>query len=242
MDGVLLQSSPPVRASGRRARFAAANPVFLLRGERVEPRHRGTRPVRQADRRGRRDRRRRRAAEILAAAWPSEVHLYGSASELRTAFADCQAVVAFLAVGAAVRALAPVLGHKSTDAAVVCVDESLRHAVAVLGGHHGANDLAERVSTLLGCTPVITTASDAAGAQPLDSYGADLGFTIENPDQLAPVGAALLSGAPVAVAGADDWPLPALAGSTTEGDPEAAIAISDLASDFASDPASLPAA
>lgn len=169
----------------------------------------------------------RRAADVLAAAWPSEVRLYGGASELRTAFESCDAVVAFLAVGAAVRSLAPVLGHKSTDAAVVCVDESLRHAVAVLGGHHGANELAERVSALLGCEPVITTASDAAGAQALDSYGADLGFTVENPELLAPVGAALLSGAAVAVTGADNWPLPAL--NVGAGEPEAAITISDLA-------------
>ena len=169
----------------------------------------------------------RRAAEALAAAWPTEVHVYGGASELRTAFEACDAVVAFLAVGAAVRSLAPALGHKSTDAAVVCVDESLRHAVAVLGGHHGANELAERVSTVLGCTPVITTASDVSGAQALDSYGADLGFTIENPAMLAPVGTALLSGAPVAVVGADNWPLPAL-DANKEGDPEATIAIDDL--------------
>jgi cobalt-precorrin 5A hydrolase / precorrin-3B C17-methyltransferase len=171
----------------------------------------------------------RRAADVLAAAWPSEVRLYGGASELRTAFEACDAVVAFLAVGAAVRSLAPVLGHKSTDAAVVCVDESLRHAVAVLGGHHGANDLAERVSALLGCEPVITTASDASGAQALDSYGADLGFTVENPELLAPVGAALLSGAAVAVTGADNWPLPALNVGEGDGEPRAAIAISDLA-------------
>lgn len=172
----------------------------------------------------------RRAAAALAAAWPSEVHVYGGASELRTAFEACDAVVAFLAVGAAVRSLAPVLGHKSTDAAVVCVDESLRHAVAVLGGHHGANELAARVSTVLGCTPVITTASDAAGAPSLDSYGADLGFTIENRSQLAPVGAALLSGAPVALHGADNWPLPPLNISTAEDpEPAAVIAVTDLA-------------
>ncbi|MEY9858166.1 cobalt-precorrin 5A hydrolase/precorrin-3B C17-methyltransferase [Catenulispora sp. GAS73] len=169
-----------------------------------------------------------RAAAALAAAWPTEVHVYGAASELRTAFEACDAVVAFLAVGAAVRSLAPALGHKNTDAAVVCVDESLRHAVAVLGGHHGANELAERVSALLGCTPVITTASDASGAQPLDSYGEDLGFTIENPALLAPVGTALLSGAPVALIGTDNWPLPAL-GVGGEGAPEATLSVSDLA-------------
>lgn len=170
-----------------------------------------------------------RAAAALAAAWPCEVHVYGGASELRNAFESCDAVVAFLAVGAAVRSLAPVLGHKSTDAAVVCVDESLRHAVAVLGGHHGANELAARVSTVLGCTPVITTASDAAGSPALDAYGADLGFTIENRSQLAPVGAALLSGAPVALHGADNWPLPPL-NIGIAGHPElaAAMTITDL--------------
>ena len=168
----------------------------------------------------------RHAAETLATAWPSEVRLYGGAASLRAAFAECDAVVAFLAVGAAVRSLAPVLGHKSSDAAVVCVEESLRHAVAVLGGHHGANDLAERVSAVLGCTPVITTASDAAGAQALDSYGADLGFTVANPSMLAPVGAALLSGAAVAVEGADNWPLPAL--KTGSAETTAAITITDL--------------
>ncbi|GAA1974106.1 precorrin-3B C(17)-methyltransferase [Catenulispora subtropica] len=167
----------------------------------------------------------RRAARTLAAAWPDEVRQYGGAGELRTAFEDCDAVVAFLAVGAAVRSLAPSLGRKSTDAAVVCVDEALRHAVAVLGGHHGANELAERVSAVLGCTPVITTASDAAGAQALDGYGADLGFRVENPELLAPVGVKLLSGAPVGVVGAEDWPLPAL--DIREGETEALISISD---------------
>ncbi|WP_228559041.1 precorrin-3B C(17)-methyltransferase [Catenulispora pinisilvae] len=166
------------------------------------------------------------AAATLAAAWPTEVRLYPGAADLRTAFESCDAVVAFLAIGATVRSLAPLLGHKSTDAPVVCIDESLRHAIALLGGHHGANTLAERVSELLGCTPVITTASDTAGAQALDSYGADLGFTIENPDQLAPIGTALLSGAPVALRGTDSWPLPVL--NAAGGEAQAVIAVSDL--------------
>ena len=166
------------------------------------------------------------AAATLAAAWPTEVRLYPGAADLRTAFESCDAVVAFLAIGATVRSLAPVLGHKSTDAPVVCIDESLRHAIALLGGHHGANTLAERVAELLGCTPVITTASDTAGTQALDSYGADLGFTIENPDQLAPIGTALLSGAPVALRGTDTWPLPVL--NAAGGEARAVITVSDL--------------
>ena len=136
------------------------------------------------------------AARVLAAAWPDEVRRYDGgkgADDLRRAFGDCDAVVSFLAVGATVRVLAPCLGAKTTDAAVVCVDEALRFAVAVLGGHHGANELAERLSAVLGTEPVITTASDAANVQPLDGYGADLGFTVADPSALARIGARLLS-------------------------------------------------
>ena len=155
----------------------------------------------------------RAAAEALEAAWPDEVRSYTDlkpSDAVREAWRACDGIVSFLAVGATVRLLAPLLEHKSTDPAVVCVDEARRFAVAVLGGHRGANRLAERLAEVLGCAPVVTTASDGAGAAALDSYGADLGFTVHDPAALAPVGAAVLSGEPVALEGADGWPLPAL--------------------------------
>jgi cobalt-precorrin 5A hydrolase / precorrin-3B C17-methyltransferase len=147
----------------------------------------------------------RAGAAALREAWPGEVRVV---DDLREAWRTCDAVAAFLAVGATVRVLAPMLGDKATDPPVVCVDESLTYAVAVLGGHRGGNRLAERLATVLGCEPVITTASDRRGITPLDSFGADLGFTVRGP--LAPVGAAVLSGEPVRIDGADGWPLPAL--------------------------------
>ena len=155
----------------------------------------------------------RTAAEALQAAWPDEVRLlteHKAADALREAWRTCDAVVSFLAVGATVRVLAPLLGHKTTDPAVVCVDESMAFAVAVLGGHHGANLLARRLTGVLGCTPVVTTASDQTNVTPLDSYGADLGFTVGNPSLLAHVGAAVLSGEPVRLDGAAGWPVPPL--------------------------------
>ena len=155
----------------------------------------------------------RAAAATLADAWPDEVRLLTeqkAADALRDAWRTCDAVVSFLAVGATVRVLAPLLGDKATDPAVVCVDESMAFAVAVLGGHHGANLLARRLTGVLGCTPVVTTASDQSNVTPLDSYGADLGFTVHNPELLAHVGAAVLSGEPVRLDGAAGWPLPPL--------------------------------
>lgn len=163
----------------------------------------------------------RAASSALAAAWAGqEVRVYAqdgvSASDaLRAAYAECDAVVSFLAVGATVRVLAAALRDKREDPAVVCVDEARRFAIAVLGGHHGANELAQRVAEVLGCTPVITTASDASGVAPLDSFGADLGFVLENPRRLAAIGARVLSGEPVTVFGAEGWPLPALPPNVT---------------------------
>jgi cobalt-precorrin 5A hydrolase/precorrin-3B C17-methyltransferase len=112
----------------------------------------------------------REAAAYLRALWPDEVEvveLETVADSLRAVFRNCDAVVAFLATGATVRILAPLLGHKTTDAPVVCVDEGRRFAIALLGGHYGANDLARRVAAAIGGEPVISNARDAEGIRPL---------------------------------------------------------------------------
>src|SRR6202167_1774801 len=104
------------------------------------------------------------AAGTLAVAWPDDTRHYDEAAStaLPRAFAECDAIVCFLAVGATVRLIAPLLRGKGHDPGVVCVDEALRYAVPVLGAHAGGgNELAGRVQETLGAEPVITTASDA---------------------------------------------------------------------------------
>ena len=71
------------------------------------------------------------------------------------------------ATGIAVRALAPLLAHKSTDAPVIVLDPAGQHVISLLSGHWGgANELASHVAHLLGATAVITTASDSASDAP----------------------------------------------------------------------------
>ncbi|MEV4657256.1 precorrin-3B C(17)-methyltransferase [Micromonospora sp. NPDC049301] len=149
----------------------------------------------------------RRHAHTVAAAWPHARLVEGEsvADALRTAWTRCDAVVAFLATGAVVRILAPLLGDKRTDPAVVVVDEAARHAVALLGGHAGGgNDLAERVGALLDARPVVTTATDAVGLPGLDT----LGWPVQG--AVAAVSRAILDGEPVRLITDADWPLPAL--------------------------------
>ena len=152
------------------------------------------------------------AADRLARAWPDARRYEGPAgTALPRAFTECDAIVCFLAVGATVRLLAPRLQDKHEDPAVVCVDEALRYAVPVLGAHQGGgNALARRLADTLGAEPVITTASEAAGAKALDDFGADLGFRVEPGSDLAAVGAAILSGDRVTFSADAQWPLPPL--------------------------------
>jgi len=148
----------------------------------------------------------RTAAGRLACAWPGETRGYpGPASAaLPRAWAECEAVVCFLAAGASVRLIAPLLDSKHADPAVVCVDEASRYAVALSGGHGmGANALAARVAGVLGAEPVITTATDSAGIPGLDS----LGWPAEG--AIAAVSRAILDGDPVRLDSEHTWPLPA---------------------------------
>ncbi|MET7823033.1 cobalt-precorrin 5A hydrolase, partial [Micromonospora zamorensis] len=149
----------------------------------------------------------RRHADTLATAWPHArlVEGEGAADALRSAWAECDAVVAFLATGAVVRILAPLLTDKRSDPAVVVVDEAARHAVALLGGHAGrGNDLAGQVGAVLDARPVITTATDAVDLPGLDT----LGWPVQG--AVAAVSRAMLDGEPVRLVADADWPLPAL--------------------------------
>jgi cobalt-precorrin 5A hydrolase/precorrin-3B C17-methyltransferase len=151
----------------------------------------------------------RRNAAHLERAWPDARLYEGRPKEaLQQAWDECDGIVLFLATGAAVRLVAPLLDDKHHDPGVVCVDDAGRFAVALAGGHGGgANALARRVADTLGATPVVTTASDAVGAPALDLLGVELGFKIEDGSDLAAVGAALVSGEPVRLVSEGRWPL-----------------------------------
>ncbi|MGW0884828.1 precorrin-3B C(17)-methyltransferase [Streptomyces sp. NPDC002671] len=147
------------------------------------------------------------ARDRLAAAWPERARVYdGPVGEaVRAAFAECEQLVCFLATGAVVRLLAPLLGDKAADPGVVCVDEGGRFAVSLVGGHGGgANELSREVGALLGAEPVVTTATDSVGLPGLDT----LGFPFEG--SVAAVSRALLDGEPVALEAELAWPLPPL--------------------------------
>lgn len=166
----------------------------------------------------------RARAARLAGAWSGQTRIFdGPARQtVPAAWAQCDALVCFLAVGATVRLIAPLLDSKWTDPAVVCVDESARHAVAVVGGHvAGANALARRVAAVLAAEPVITTATGVLGLPGLDV----LGWPAEG--AIGMVSRAMLDGQPVRLEAESNWPLPPLPDSVGRPEGDFRILITD---------------
>ena len=109
-------------------------------------------------------------------------------------------LILVMAVGIAVRLVAPSVKNKRTDAGVTVIDDSGRFVISLLSGHiGGANALALKIASLIGAQPVITTASDARGFAPLDLLAKKFGWKLESNRNLTCVSAALINNETVAL-------------------------------------------
>ena len=104
-------------------------------------------------------------------------------------------LVAVMATGIIIRAVAPRLESKLTDPAVIGVDVTGKFVISLLSGHYGgANELSRIIAKGIGGTAVITTASDVTGKQSVDELAKILHLTIQNPESLVLVNAAIVNG------------------------------------------------
>ncbi len=141
----------------------------------------------------------------------ADVPFTDAMAHLRGLFAEGQAIVGIFAAGIAIRALAPNLANKRTEAPVVALAEDGSAVVPLLGGHRGANRLARQIAEILGGQAAITTAGDLGLGLALDEP--PRGWTVANPEMAKSLTAALLASEPVKLAveaGDGSWPDPAL--------------------------------
>ncbi len=132
-----------------------------------------------------------------------------------TLFKTYDALICVFSLGAVIRMVAPHLVDKKSDPAVIVIDDGAKHVISTLSGHlGGANQLARLVASLLGAQPVITTAADVNETIAVDLVGRELGWTIENFENVTKTSAFMVNEEKIAVyqdAGERNWwhaPLP----------------------------------
>ena len=108
-------------------------------------------------------------------------------------FAEGRPVIGICAAGILIRALGSALQGKHVDPPVIAVAKDGSSVVPLLGGHHGANDLARRIAAAIGGHAAITTASDVKLGIALDQPPP--GWRVKDVAAVKPVVAALLNGA-----------------------------------------------
>ncbi|MCD7884362.1 MAG: cobalamin biosynthesis protein [Lachnospiraceae bacterium] len=144
-------------------------------------------------------------ADKLAAAFEEDYEIARYETGLRawcgSLFASGADGIIFVgACGIAVRSVAPFLKSKTTDPAVLVIDEAGHFVISLLSGHiGGANRLALRAAEVLGATPVITTATDVNGKFAVDVFAKDNGLRIGSMKAAKEVSAAILRGEKVGI-------------------------------------------
>jgi len=147
-------------------------------------------------------------ANRIAEYFGGSVHKCGPAGEdagevLPRLFADGVPIIGVCASGILIRLLAPHLGDKHYEPPVIAVSSDGKHVVPLLGGHHGANDLAKKIATALGAIAAVTTASNSRFTLGLDEP--PQGFVLADPEAAKPAMAAILNGEEISLAGDAPW-------------------------------------
>lgn len=130
------------------------------------------------------------SAERIASFLGGEVREY-TPDIFEQVFCGTERIVALMSMGIAVRRIAPLLTDKWNDPAVVVVSPDFRYAIPLLGGHHGANELAKELSGL-GLSPVITTATETRGRDSVEAIAGRTENAVVNHDSTRTVNAAML--------------------------------------------------
>jgi cobalt-precorrin 5A hydrolase / precorrin-3B C17-methyltransferase len=120
-----------------------------------------------------------------------DLHFENAVHSIASSFQSSQAVIGVCASGILIRAVGPHLKAKESEPPVVAVAEDGSSVVPLLGGHHGANELARRIAAATGGQAAITTAGDVVFGSSLDE---PKGAILANPEDHKAAAAARLRG------------------------------------------------
>lgn len=144
-------------------------------------------------------------ASLLATALPAQGYAFGRYATANLTrvddrlgwcearWHDCDGILFIGATGIAVRTIAPFLQDKTTDPAILVMDEGANYIISLLSGHiGGANALAWELAELTGAAPVITTATDVNGLFAVDVFAQENQLEIASMPLAKAISAAIL--------------------------------------------------
>ena len=110
-------------------------------------------------------------------------------------FEEYNAIIAIMASGILIRSIAPLIQSKTTDPAVLNIDDNGKYVISTLSGHlGGANKLTRKIADLINATPVITTATDINKKLGIDVIAKDLYLSINDKKEILFFNKAILEG------------------------------------------------
>lgn len=129
----------------------------------------------------------------------------------RDLFAAGVPIIGVCASGILIRAVAPLLSDKRNEPPVLSVSDDGSVVIPLLGGHRGANRLAQEIATVLEAKAAVTTAGDVAIGVALDAPPA--GYRLANPPDAKDAMAAILAGEGISLTGENIFDLEANGGA-----------------------------
>jgi cobalt-precorrin 5A hydrolase / precorrin-3B C17-methyltransferase len=118
-------------------------------------------------------------------------------------YAADTAIIGLCAAGILIRSIAPLLEDKLHEPAVIAVASDGSAVVPLLGGLHGANELARKIADILAIHPAITTTGDLRFRTALLSP--PTGYCLGNPAAGMKFLADCIAGAKIRLEGRADW-------------------------------------
>ena len=100
-------------------------------------------------------------------------------------FNEYDAIIAIMASGILIRSIANLIKSKSSDPAILNIDDNANFVISTLSGHlGGANKLTNKIARLINATPVITTATDVNKKLGIDVIARDLYLKITDKKEI----------------------------------------------------------
>lgn len=110
-------------------------------------------------------------------------------------FFEYDAVVAIMASGILIRSISHLIESKTTDPAVLNIDDNGNFVISMLSGHlGGANQFTYKIAELIDATPVVTTSTDVNKKLGIDVLARDLYLSIDNTKEILHFNKSILEG------------------------------------------------